>query len=414
MLVQLLIVLCCSFSFQINAASFAPDYNIDYGTDYDADYDADYGTDDTHYGTDYVADNDADYDTAQAYEEICEILQIDEAEHKLKEYGFQQNISFKELIHTVQNGNTNGVVGLFLSRLRDYMFGNINEFRTMMVEVISIVLLGSVFIHLSNSFGNGFVSENGFYVSYLIISSILLTAFSVTLQMVHQTLEQLIILIQIIAPVYAVAMQYLGHPLTATGMYELITIGIFIVQILILKIVLPMIQFYVITSMINHLNKEDMFSKLCKFVQYFVRWILKTLIVFVAGLNVIKSLIEPQMDALSKHAISKLIASVPGGGIVSVLTGTFFGAGAIIKNCIGVAGIILIVGLLFFPILKTFLMMLTARLTAVIIQPIGEKRFVDGVETLAEGMKLLLMALSCSIVLFVLTIAVMAYASKGG
>ena len=29
-------------------------------------------------------------------------------------------------------------------------------------------------------------------------------------------------------------------------------------------------------------------------------------------------------------------------------------------------------------------------------------------------MKLLLMALSCSIVLFVLTIAVMAYASKGG
>ena len=64
--------------------------------------------------------------------------------------------------------------------------------------------------------------------------------------------------------------------------------------------------------------------------------------------------------------------------------------------------------------LKTFLMMLTARLTAVIIQPIGEKRFVDGVETLAEGMKLLLMALSCSIVLFVLTIAVMAYASKGG
>ena len=76
MLVQLLIVLCCSFSFQINEASFAPDYNTDYGTDYDADYDADYGTDVTHYGTDYVADNDADYDTAQAYEEICEILQI--------------------------------------------------------------------------------------------------------------------------------------------------------------------------------------------------------------------------------------------------------------------------------------------------------------------------------------------------
>lgn len=356
----------------------------------------------------------SDYDVNHAYEEIYDLLQIDEMQSELSKHGLTGTYNFKDLIKAVQNDNSKGVFYSLISMIQSYLFQNINTFKTLMIEVLSVVLLGSIFIHLSNSFGNGFVSENGFYVAYLIITSILLTAFSVSMETARQTLQQLIILIQIFVPVYALAMQYLGRPLTAMGMYELITIGIFVVQIIILKFVLPMIRFYVVTAMINNLNKEDMFSKLCKFVQFIIRWILKTVIVVVAGLNVIKSLLEPQMDELSKHAISKLIASVPGGGIVSVLTGTFLGAGAIIKNSIGIAGILLIVGLLLIPLLQMFLMMVFAKITAVMIQPIGEKRFVEGVETLADGMKLLLQSIASSTVLFILTIAIMAFASRGG
>lgn len=352
--------------------------------------------------------------TDEAYNDIYHILQIDDVERKLSKYGLNKQLSFEDLIYSIKNNNSKGIVHTFLTMTYGYLFDDIASIKTMMLEVISVVLIGSIFIHLSTSFGNNFVSENGFYVAYLIITSILLAAFSVSMSMVRQTLQQLIILVQIIAPVYALSMQYLGHSLTATGMYEIITVGIFIVQIIILKFVLPMIQFYVVTAMINNLNKEDMFSKLCSFVQFIIKWILRTAIVVILGLNVIKSLIEPQMDELSKKAISKLIASVPGGGIVSVLTGTFFGAGVIIKNCIGLAGIIIIVGLLLIPLLKTFVMMLLSKLTAVLIQPIGEKRFVDGVETLANGMKLLLQTMACSIVFFILTIAIMAYASQGG
>lgn len=405
MLIRFWIVICCSFGIHHNINYVQEDTGLVLEDTGLVQEDAGLVQEDAG----LVQENDN-----QAYEEIYEMLEIDEAMHELTKQGVSDNIGFEQLAVMLKNGNTSGIVNVFLSIVYQYLFHNINAFRGMMLEVISIVLLGSIFIHLSTSFGNGFVSENGFYVAYLIITSILITAFSMSMIMVQKTLRQLIILVEILAPVYALAMQYLGKMHTAIGMYELITIGIFVVQIIILKFVLPMIQFYVITSMINNLNKEDTFSKLCKFVQFMVRWILKTVIIFIVGLNVIKSLIEPQMDELSKHAVSKLIASVPGGGIVSILTGTFFGAGAILKNCIGVVGILLIGLVLLIPLLKTFLLMLTAKLTAIIIQPIGEKRFVDGVETLADGMKLLLLAMGSSIVLFVLTIAIMAYASKGG
>lgn len=359
-------------------------------------------------------DNLSDYENGLACEQIYDILQLKHVEEELKKQGFSGQISFQALVEAIHQGNGAEVWNRIIELVKGYLFSDVSGNRIFMVELIAVALIGSVFVNLSVSFGSGFISENGFYVSYLIMTSLMLTSFSLMLEMVRSALEHLLALVQIIVPVYALAMNYIGHPATSAGMYEVIMVGIWIVQVLILRFILPMIQFYVIVSLVNHLNKEDSFSKLCTLIRSMVGWMLKTIVVFVAGLNVIKSLLEPQMDVIGRHAISRMITSVPGGGIVSVLTGTFLGAGVIIKNCIGIAGIIMILLFLLVPVFKAFLMMVTARLTAVIIQPIGEKRYVEGVESLATGMKLLLQAMGSAVVLFVLTIAIMAYVSSGG
>ena len=58
--------------------------------------------------------------------------------------------------------------------------------------------------------------------------------------------------------------------------------------------------------------------------------------------------------------------------------------------------------------------MLIIRITAVIIEPVGEKRFVEGLDGLAQGIKLLLLCIFSAVTLFVLTIAIMAYATNSG
>ena len=131
------------------------------------------------------------------------------------------------------------------------------------------------------------------------------------------------------------------------------------------------------------------------------------------GLNIIKSLIDPQIDALGRNSVNRIISAFPGGGMMSVLTGTFLGAGMIIKNSIGIAGIIILGLIVLFPIIKTFLIMLTVKIVAAMVQPVAEKRYINGIETLSQGVALLLQALGSSVVLFVLTIAIMAFASNG-
>ena len=347
------------------------------------------------------------------YDQIFDELDIDSIDRELKKNNISLSVDFKDIVKDIIE-NKGNVSYDIRSIIREVLLGELSSNKNLMLQLISIVLLGSVFVKLSNSFGNGFISENGFYITYLIITAIMLASFMVTLDMVSSTLEALITIIKIIIPIYALAINFIGHTASSAAMYEVIMVGIWLVQNVVLNVILPMIRFYVIIMLVNNLSKEDYFSKLCKLIDNIVNWLLKTIIFFIAGLNIIKSLIEPQMDLLGKNVVNKVISSIPAGTMMSVLTGTFLGAGIIVKNSIGIAGLMVIAIALLAPVLKALIIMLLVRVTAVLLQPIGEKRYVEGVWGLAQGIRLLTLSLISSAALFLLTIAIMAFATNAG
>ncbi len=352
-----------------------------------------------------------DYPVSE-YHEIFQQLNMDKSQAELNKLNVDVDLS--ALVHDIVSGNDMEVGKRLVFIARDAMLGDLLYNKELMIQIVTIVLLGSIFVNLASSFGTSFISENGFYITYLIITSVMLVSFVTTMDMATAAIERTLNLVKVLVPLYALAMNFIGQTAASVGMYELVMVGVWIVQVIILRFILPMIKFYVIISLINNLNQEDSFSKLGILVMNIVNWVLKTVVYLVLGLNVIKGLIEPQIDAIGRNTVNRLATIVPGGGIVSSLTGTFLGAGVVVKNSIGVAGIIILLIVVLGPILKLLLVMFTVRVTSVMIQPIGEKRYVDGVEALAKGNQMLLQTMFSSAVLFMITIAIVAYSGKGG
>ena len=356
---------------------------------------------------DYIYDT--DYESS--YQEIYEILNLDNTEKLLRQENI--NLNLKGLIEDIVSGEGGYVGEQLMSILKEQLIGEIVFNRELMLQIVIVVLLGSIFVNLANSFGTGFVSENGFYITYLIITSMLLLSFVGTMDMVSASIEKILTTIKIIVPLYALAMNFVGQSVASVGMYEVVMVGIWLVQVVILKFIIPMIKFYVIISLVNNLNQEDSISKLSALVMNLVNWVLKTVVYFIVGLNLIKGLVEPQIDALGRNTVNRVATLLPGGGMVNALTGTFLGAGVVVKNSIGVAGIVILLIVVLAPIIKLLVIMLTVRITSAMIQPIGERRYVEGVEALARGNQLLLQTIFSSVVLFMLTIAIVAYSAKG-
>lgn len=106
------------------------------------------------------------------------------------------------------------------------------------------------------------------------------------------------------------------------------------------------------------------------------------------------------------------LTAIP-GSVVSVLAGTYLACGMIVKNSIGITGILILSGICLIPIIKLFLLMFTVRITTALIQPMGDKRYVDGTTALANGIGMLMQALASALVLFIITLAIMSGATNG-
>ncbi len=367
--------------------------------------------------TDIAPDTDTDTDTDiisydDAYSEVEDVLRLSEVDKLLAQNGYGSKYSMSYLVDCISRGDMDAVGAYIKESIQGIFISELSVQKAMMITLIVIVLLGSVFTRFTMAFNNSGISENGFYVTYLIITSVTMSAFLVGVELVVETTSRIVTLIGIIIPVFMVAMNFVGHAMTATASYQMVMLAIWLVETVLVRILLPVIKYYVIISLINNLNKEEYFTRFANMLKNAATSILKGIVLFVVGLNLVKGLVGPQLDIIGRSAASRVLNSFTNGGIASVLTGTFLAAGMVVKNSVGLAAVIMLVILVIGPVLKLFVMRLMFRLVAVIVEPVSDKRYVEGIESLANGMDLLLKLVYSSVVLFVLTIAIMAFATN--
>ena len=180
--------------------------------------------------------NENDESLDDTYESVYNSLDIESIDRNLKRNGINLSVNVEDMIKDITKDDNKGIKEKFKMIIKETFAGEIEDNKNLMIILISVVLLGSIFVNLSGSMGNGFISENGFYITYLIITAIMLTSFMITMELVQDTIRALLIMIKIIIPVYAVAVNFVGHTVTSAAMYEIIMIGIWLVEAVILNI----------------------------------------------------------------------------------------------------------------------------------------------------------------------------------
>ena len=125
------------------------------------------------------------------------------------------------------------------------------------------------------------------------------------------------------------------------------------------------------------------------------------------GINVVKSMIAPSIDRVSRNGILRTIGKMSGMSSVSAVLSVMISTGEFIKNCMGMACTIIIVILAAIPMIKILVIVFTLRCIAAVVQPVGDRRYADGVAIMASTAELMLKACGISVMMFVISIAIM-------
>ncbi len=292
-----------------------------------------------------------------------------------------------EIVSGLARGESIFSVREILGRGLDILAGEVRQSLKIMIFVFAIGVLCTYLTNIQSSMQNHGAANAAFFVCYLVIAGIVAAAFVEVVGCGRTVISNLSVFMRTMVPVALVTLAASGAAASATT-FELIVMGVIeAAEWLLESFFVPLILMTAALGIVNNISENINAQKLVQFLGKVSKWgigIVMTLFVGVMGLQ---GLVSGSADGLTvkvtKFAASNLIPLV--GGALAETVETVMNCSVVIKNAVGVLGIVVVILIVSVPALKVAACLIMFRLCAAVLQPISDKRIVKCISELADS-----------------------------
>lgn len=322
----------------------------------------------------------------------------------------EEGLDFKDTVGSILSGEQEPSVKLLWRLAKDQLAGTFIKSRENLIHILVIAMVAAIFHNFSSVLKSKQICEISFYILYLLLIALCLKTFELVLDWVSAGIGHLTTFMGVFGPLYFLAVSIAKGSVTAVAFYHLVLFFIYLIEVVILAVILPAIHIYIMVKVLDFLSSQEYLSKLAEVIEILVSWSLKTLLACVVGVNVVQGMISPAIDTVKRSAITRTAEAIPGvgdalGGVAEVALGT----AVLVKNGIGMTGLILCLAICVVPLAQTAMIALLYKLAAALIQPVSDRRVVGCVECVGDGCRLLMQVVFTTGLLFLLTIVIVSF-----
>ena len=337
-------------------------------------------------------------------EDLLDEIQIEDVQKMLDEIMDDHSFSVREALMNIINGEEPVSKETVQNFLYSLFFSDMGNEKGLILKLLLVIFIAAVLAEFADVFGNGQVGNISFYIVYLALFMMLMENFSKLGSTLTNWLLRLTDFMKVLSPAYFMTVAASTGASTATVFYEGVLLMVWMVQWLLANLFLPVINLSVLLKMVNHLSKEEMLTKMAELLDVAVNWGLKTLLGTVVGLQIVRNMVSPVMDAMKRSAVGKAAGAIPGiGNAVTAVTELVLTSAVMVRNSFGAVIVILLLMIGAGPIIHYGSLSLIYRFLAAIAQPISDKRVVGALSTMGEGCAMLLKILLTAEILCMLT-----------
>lgn len=317
---------------------------------------------------------------------------------------------FETFIWDVLSGEIHLDMDVILELMGGVAFSGWNTWSADLIRIIGIALIAAVFSNFSFSFQNSSVADTAFYVSYVMLYGILASTFYGAYEITSEAIGHMIELMKVITPAYCIAIVFGSGTTTSVYWYESILMLITLVEMVLQKLVIPLIGVHMTVNLAGNLSNENLLSKLCEIIEMLVLWSLKGTSALVIGISGIQGMLAPAIDRVKRTTLIKSAESIPRiGNLLEGVNEAFLGAGILLKDAFGAAGMIAICVISMIPIIRLAVYTLVYKAEAAIIQPISDRRIINSINAASKSTAMMMKTVFTACILFFIAIAVVTY-----
>jgi stage III sporulation protein AE len=187
------------------------------------------------------------------------------------------------------------------------------------------------------------------------------------------------------------------------------TVLLFLINVIgriISNLIIPLVLVGTSLAIVNSFSDKVQISRLSKFINSAVAWILGVILTVFVCVLAIEGTLSSSVDGLTaktaKTAISTFIPVV--GKIMGDTVDTVIGCANLLKNAVGVIGVVILFGIVAVPIIKIAIMWALMRLLSAFCEVIADEKIVRLFDTIADSYKVLFGILISVSIMFIVGI----------
>lgn len=283
-------------------------------------------------------------------------------------------------------------------------------------SVIIIIVIHSILKSISEGLENKSISHITYYVQYILIVTLIMTNFVQVVTMVKESVQNLVGFMDCLIPVLMTLVLTTGSIASASMLQPILLFIITFIGNFINSFILPLVLVSTALGIVSKISERVQVDRLSKFFKSSVVWILGVILTLFVGLVSLEGTLSSNVDGITakttKAAVSSFIPVV--GKILGDAVDAVIGCSSILKNALGIIGVVVIIGICIAPIIKLTILMIIYYLGAAVCQPIADEKIIKLLEQMGDTFKTLLAILSSISVMLIIGVTLVVKISNSG
>ena len=307
---------------------------------------------------------------------VLDGVNLDEMQNLVDELGNNSifNVSVRERIESILKGEYSTNYSSMLSAFLGVVFGNIKSVLPFIFTLVAIGLLSNVVGNLKSNTSGVENTTNFIFLSVAIL--VVLISFKGILGTTNKTLNSILTQMQIVFPILITLLGTIGSVSSISIYNPLVAILSTLVSVVFDKFLYPLFIIIFVLTILGNLTDTIKFDKLNGFLMSTFKWSIGIIFTLFTGFLSIQGITAGKFDSVSikatKFAMKSYIPII--GSYVSDGMDFFVLGATLVKNSIGLVGVLILIISILSPIIMIIVYKLALQLSSGILQITGNSK----------------------------------------
>lgn len=318
------------------------------------------------------------------------------------------SFDIKQMTKSLTHGGWKWDVSSILERAFAFYCKELFVSMKIMLSLLVLALLCALTDNLQKSFAPDGIGGVAFLTCFFLITAVSIKAFMISVSSAFAVIDNMLIFVNALIPTTLTLLATGGAPISAGIFHPVLMLSVQVISLSVKSVIMPLILLSTALSIADNVSERNNVARLALLLRNVAKWTIGIILTVFIGVISIQGLAAPAIDGISikttKFAVGSFVPVV--GSILSESVDLVFGCSIILKNAVGIAGLIAILSICAAPLIQLCAQATMFSVTSAIIEPIADRRMVKMLSQISEAITSIIVMVTVVTFMFIISLSI--------